>query len=507
MVTRKQTTAKKTPEPAKSTRAKSTVVKDAVPVRKVRSTAPNTVVKDVAPVRKVRSTAANTLVKDGAPLRKVRSTASKTPVERTVTTKVVGTTSRKQSAKSVTTEVLAATPRKQHAKSVLDHNGPMLSMPDGRLDSLPPSSLLLDPQNLRLLERLGSSYSSLQVKLFGQSAIQKSIYDVIKSDKRFDIQALADSIATSGFLKHERLIVVPYDANNFLVLEGNRRVTAVRSLFEKYGPSLVGLSNDVRESLKSLPCLILDGPAIAGNLEQLKEYRRAAEIYIGMRHLMGAKNWEPASRYEFQSRLIQDEGWTVNDVALRFARKKRDVIRDFQAHLLYQGFINFEKRKKFSHSLTYNAFSEAARATALVRWLEWEEKAEEFKNKENTEVFFKYLVARLGKSTSVEDSEMYDPSELPEVSAETAVRKLNAVLKLGDPDIEQALFESDFNAAELLYEERKEGELPKKIANFTRVLRRANNEDLVSSDEIPIKLRELQLVIEKTLKVITALED
>lgn len=417
----------------------------------------------------------------------------------------------KASATAVTrtTTVEGIKPRRPAAakKSIDSVSNLNITMPEGRQDELSPHTLLLDPQNLRLLERLGSTYQSLDVKLFGQASVQKTIYDTIANDARFDIEALADSIELSGFLKHERLIVVPYDGDKFLVLEGNRRLTAVRYLFEKYGPRLEGLSNAVRASLATLPCLVLEGPPIAGKASQLAIYRRSAEIYIGMRHLMGAKSWEPASRYEFQARLITDEGWTVNEVAKRFARKKNEVVRDFQAHLLYQGFIQFEKRIGISHSLTYNAFAEAARAPAILKWLGWDSREQKFQNDANIQTFFKYLVSRLSKINVEIEPGLYDTTELPEVSSEQAVRKLNTVLKLGDLEIDAAINQGDFNTAEILFEERKEGQLPKKISNFTKVLRRSNGEDLISSPEIPVLLQDLQKAIEKTLKVIDALKD
>jgi hypothetical protein len=417
----------------------------------------------------------------------------------------------KSSAAAVTRTTMtdAVKPRRSSAakKSADSISNLNIEMPEGRQDELSPHTLLLDPQNLRLLERLGSTYQSLDVKLFGQASVQKTIYDTIASDARFDIEALADSIELSGFLKHERLIVVPYDGDKFLVLEGNRRLTAVRYLFEKYGLGLEGLSNPVRASLTTLPCLVLEGPPIDGRATQAEIYRRSAEVYIGMRHLMGAKSWEPASRYEFQARLITEEGWTVNDVAKRFARKKTEVIRDFQAHLLYQGFVQFEKRVGISHSLTYNSFAEAARAPAILRWLGWDSRQQAFLNDQNVQTFFKYLVSRLSRVSIEIEPGLYDTSELPEVSSEQAVRKLNNVLKLGDSEVDAAINEGDFNTAEILFEERKEGELPKKISNFTKVLRRTSGEDLTSSSEIPVLLQDLQKVIEKTLKVIAALKD
>ena len=136
-------------------------------------------------------------------------------------------------SKSGTHEV--AKRKKGESKAAPKAAGPILALPDGDSKQIEPLRLLLDPQNLRLLERTGGAFESLDVKLFGQNPVQQKLFEIIDADARFDIVALADSIANNGFLKHERIIVAPYDAEKFLVLEGNRILTAVRHLIMKHG--------------------------------------------------------------------------------------------------------------------------------------------------------------------------------------------------------------------------------------------------------------------------------
>ncbi|CAD6876208.1 hypothetical protein [Methylomonas fluvii] len=179
-----------------------------------------------------------------------------------------------------------------------------------------------------------------------------------------------------------------------------------------------------------------------------------------MRHLMGAKNWEPASRYEFQARLIFDEGWSVTEVAERFGRKKAEVLRDLKAHVLYQDFVQYERKNGIEHSLTYNAFSEAARAPVISRWLNWSDQEKRYLNREHVQAFFHYLITRLGPPSSSDED--VDDEFIPERSAETAVRRLRDMLKLDDVTIEESLIDRDFKSAEILFEERKEGLCPRK---------------------------------------------
>lgn len=385
--------------------------------------------------------------------------------------------------------------------SAQSNGGPPLQLPDGLSRDLEPQLLLLDPHNLRLFELTNAGVDHISAKLLGQKAVQDKLYKTIWEYPLFDVRSLETSISYNGFLKHERLIVARYDADTFLVLEGNRRLTAVRHLFEQHGQELRNLSPNVRQSLTTLPCFVLNGDAIDGSEQVLGQYRRASEIYIGMRHLMGAKNWEPASRYEFQARLLE-EGWSPSDVAERFGRKKYEVDRDLKAQRLYRDLRQFEHKNKISHSLTYNAFNEAARAPSIMRWLGWSSAKMAVVHKDREEGFFHYLISRLNAATRAvtEEGEEEDPDE----SAEKIVRRLRDMLKLGEPNIEDALVARDFKSADLLYEEKREGTFAKKIANYTRKLKTVSMDELSDSpQENKVKLTEL---IDQAKKIMVLLD-
>jgi len=367
-----------------------------------------------------------------------------------------------------------------------------------------PHALLLDPHNLRLLERVEPEIRNIKAKLIGQPSVQNKIFKTMWEDDLFDVPSLETSITHNGFLKHERLILAPYDAGKYLVLEGNRRLTAVKHLFQEYGQNLDALPAYVRQSLQTLPCFVLEGEPIGANDDILREYRRAAEIYIGMRHLMGAKRWEPASRYEFQARLILEEHWKPADVAERFGRKKNEVIRDLKAQRLYRDFRAFEEKRKIQHSLTYNALAEAARAPAIMNWLGWSNEQMEVSNKKREETFFHYLITRLKTRTRAGKEE--GEEETPDESAEQIVRQLRDMLKLKDPMIQGAIDDRDFDSADLLFQERREGDFAKKVASYTRSLGRVTTEELNDNPrENKSKLNQLIDQAKTLIKVLDAL--
>jgi hypothetical protein len=349
-------------------------------------------------------------------------------------------------------------------------SGPGLALPDGKSEDIAPDDLLLDPGNLRLFE-VSAGLASTSAKLVGQQPIQDRVYKTIVETPRFDVQSLVTSILYNGFLKHERLIVAPYDHARYLVLEGNRRLASVRYILRKAKEQprdLPPTASHALQTITTLPCFVLDGPVIDGDEEVLQTYRRAAEIYIGMRHLMGAKSWEPASRYEFQARLIS-EGWTPEQLAERFGRDKGQILRELKGQRLYSDFVEYEKKQKLAHSLTYNAFSEAGRAPAIMNWLGWSAKDMRVTNKENERTFFTYLISRL-RHAQTTDEEANEGSL--EESAEGIIRRLREMLRLEDEDIVGALEDGEFEVAENLYETRKEGELAKRLGGYIRALKR-----------------------------------
>lgn len=359
---------------------------------------------------------------------------------------------------------------KTGAKRPTQASGPGLALPDGESVDLAPDDLLLDPQNLRLFE-VSPGIASTQAKLIGQPSIQDRIYTTIAETPRFDVQSLTTSILYNGFLKHERLIVARYDHARHLVLEGNRRLTSVRYIQRKAKAQpndLPPTAPRALQTITTLPCFVLNGPVIDGNEDILHQYRRASEIYIGMRHLMGAKSWEPASRYEFQARLIT-EGWTPEQIAERFGSDKGQILRELKGQRIYADFVDHERKNKLSHSLTYNAFSEAGRAPAIMSWLGWSAREMRVTNKAHERTLFTYLITRLRSAQST--AEEGDENNLEE-SAEAIIRRLRDMLRLDDEDILGALEDGHFEAAENLYDTRKEGELAKRLGGYIRALKR-----------------------------------
>lgn len=150
--------------------------------------------------------------------------------------------------------------------------------------------------------------------------------DLLKElHSRFDIDDLLASLATYGYFSEEPLIAIPepggrLDAPPFIVVEGNRRLAALKIL----------LSSEARSSVR-----IRDVPEISEVARPrldpvpVKVYATRAEVlpYLGVRHIVGVKQWEALAKARYIKDLIQ-EGRSFIEVAHRVGSGRRtDIVR------------------------------------------------------------------------------------------------------------------------------------------------------------------------------------
>lgn len=155
--------------------------------------------------------------------------------------------------------------------------------------------LLLDAENPRLPPDLQNSAD--------QTALAINMAEI------FDALGVARSIARFGFYPWEALVVIPA-GDKYIVVEGNRRLTALRGL----------LDESLREQLDdpetwrtvaaqatgvvpaSVPCVVVQD-------------RKQATPALGYRHISGIKPWEPQMQARFVASLIDRDHRSFNEVA------------------------------------------------------------------------------------------------------------------------------------------------------------------------------------------------
>jgi hypothetical protein len=195
-------------------------------------------------------------------------------------------------------------------KTRLDADRRRRAMNQPHYKLIPIEMLRLDPENPRFVTAAETSELASFLEWFNKDA---------------DLLSVANSIATNGYFAGEPLLVAPdkRDAANYVVVEGNRRFAAVLLL---HNPAYLSRTRTLKEmseradleELKLLPCAV---------------YRERSEIlnYLGNRHIVGVRAWEPLAKASYLRQLRSDaaaRGDETDDRALaRIIGSKSDYVR------------------------------------------------------------------------------------------------------------------------------------------------------------------------------------
>jgi hypothetical protein len=136
-----------------------------------------------------------------------------------------------------------------------------------------------------------------------------------------DIAELVQSIASNGYIDIEPMIVQA-DGTNFTVLEGNRRLAAIRLLSDE---TLAKECNFTTPPITD---------AVARSLREVTAYavakREEARDFIGFKHINGPHRWDALAKARFAADWYAQEknrGTTLADIAHRLGDRHDTVKR------------------------------------------------------------------------------------------------------------------------------------------------------------------------------------
>ena len=180
-------------------------------------------------------------------------------------------------------------------------------------------ALLLDPKNPRLGRRR-----------VAENASQETLLDWMHD---FTLDELAHSYIENGaFWIQEPLLVVEETLNGesgLYVVEGNRRLAALKYLkmavdgdpFKKRWSEMVAGREIPKELFECVPYLKADA-------------RSDIQAYLGFRHVTGIKQWDADEKASFIAQLIDEEGFTYQQVMRKIGSKTPTVRQNYIAYRL-----------------------------------------------------------------------------------------------------------------------------------------------------------------------------
>ena len=160
--------------------------------------------------------------------------------------------------------------------------------------------LLLDGKNFRLPED-------------AEGSSQNELIELLARD--YSLTELGRSLVDNGYFSEEPLIAIRAPKDKFIVVEGNRRLAALKLL----------LSADLAKNLKLREWIDLrkeyKGDELSSVPVIVYESREELVPYLGFRHITGVKKWEPYAKARFVDYLVLERNRSFKEVGREIGSK------------------------------------------------------------------------------------------------------------------------------------------------------------------------------------------
>jgi len=264
--------------------------------------------------------------------------------------------------------------------------------------------LLLDPNNPRFSE-LGEELNPVPEGRFADDKVQASTFEKMKAPI-FDVAELRDTIKTIGFLPMDRIVVRKWKGQHtdgkprYVVIEGNRRVTALRWLLSLHDVGKETFDENRLKNLTEFESLLLDDESAPST---------ATLVLPGLRHVSGIKEWGAYQKAKTVPAL-RKSGLSSQEAAQSLGLSTRAANSAYRCFLALEQMHYDEEYRDFAEPKMYTYFDEIFRRANLRAWLDWSDEKERFCAEERLKEIYSWMVpqgednvAKLPESRSVRD--------------------------------------------------------------------------------------------------------
>jgi hypothetical protein len=303
--------------------------------------------------------------------------------------------------------------------------------------------LLLDPNNYRFLDNIGFK-RKIKTK-YHSASVQDSTLKLLEQDKKYQLSELKKSILTNGYVPMERIIVTPYKfaPSKYLVIEGNRRVAALKSLIKENKDGVSELSESDIASFQKIPCAILNVPQ--------KLMQHAERVIMGIRHIAGPREWGAYQQAQLILELHDEEQSDFQKIGEHLGISTVEAARRYRAMKALKCMEQDELYAERAKPDFYRLFHEFVALPDVRVRFGWDSASESFSDNEKSREFYELI--------ATEDSD-----QEAKLKTYSDVRKLKLII--GNKNAESALIDPDKSfgdAVAAISETKKDDYQPKHL--------------------------------------------
>ncbi len=195
-------------------------------------------------------------------------------------------------------------------------------------------------------------------------------------------------------------------SEKFVVVEGNRRVTALKWLLDLHDAGKETLTDIRLKNISTIECLLLD-----------TEHSSDSAILIlpGLRHVSGVKEWGPYQKAK-AVHALRVSGLSAQEAAQSLGLSTRAANASFRCFLALEQMKDDEEFGDYAEPKMYSFFEEVFKRPGVREWLEWSDEKGRFVNSGRLHEFYSWM-------SPSEDS----PS--PKLTEARSVRDLGEIIK------------------------------------------------------------------------------
>jgi hypothetical protein len=216
-----------------------------------------------------------------------------------------------------------------------------------------------------------------------QSEIQRLLFDPPHS-----ASLLLDSFAKNGYISYEPLVVRREASDRYVVIEGNRRLSAVQHIVNhpnEYDASIVS-------SLKEIPVLVFHEKADASHLRDIR-------TYLGVRHLVGYREWPAESKAIFLDQNIKSRS-DLKRLMQEFAIRKQDIVRYLVPYRVKKAARDLLEEYETAEDQAFWMLGEALSRTGVKEYIQLDVDSDSLKVRSFNSAKFQHLLEYLYGSTN-----------------------------------------------------------------------------------------------------------
>lgn len=280
--------------------------------------------------------------------------------------------------------------------------------------TIPLGRILLDPNNPRLIGL--DDYAGVAEERAAEIEVQGRTLARLNDSRAFDQESLRASIEQSGLLPIDRVVVRPTSLKTpdgeelFIVVEGNRRIAACKTLLEQHRVAEKSLSPEVLATIENPTVLVLDEP-------EAEKARLQQWVIQGVRHISGLKQWGAYQSARTIEAMISQLGYSEQEVAGALSISVQRVRRSLRVLAGLRQMSESEDYGEYSGPSFYTYFDEVLKRPAVRQWLGWSDQTNQFEQDDNLQQFYSWITP---------DDELDGGRRIP---VSENIRQLDAVLK------------------------------------------------------------------------------